>query len=69
VPPAGKRLPCEGEIPSSRLIDRLIRPLFIDDFTNEVQIIATIKSLNPAVVGQGPTATWTCSSQTPNRSS
>ncbi len=41
--------PSEGEILTSRLIDRPIRPLFADGFTNEVQIIATVKSLNPAV--------------------
>ena len=41
--------PSEGEILTSRLIDRPIRPLFADGFTNEVQVIATVKSLNPAV--------------------
>jgi polyribonucleotide nucleotidyltransferase len=49
VQPAGKRLSYGGEILTSRLIDRPIRPLFTDGFTNEVQIIATVKSLNPAV--------------------
>ncbi|MDP3561951.1 MAG: polyribonucleotide nucleotidyltransferase [Legionellaceae bacterium] len=33
----------------SRLIDRPIRPLFPDSFKNEVQIIATVMSLNPEV--------------------
>jgi polyribonucleotide nucleotidyltransferase len=40
--------PSETEILTSRLIDRPIRPLFPDGFTNDVQIIATVKSLNPA---------------------
>jgi polyribonucleotide nucleotidyltransferase len=41
--------PSEGEILTSRLIDRPIRPLFAAGFTNEVQIIATVRSLNPAM--------------------
>jgi polyribonucleotide nucleotidyltransferase len=41
--------PSENEILTSRLIDRPVRPLFPEGFTNEVQIIATVKSLNPAV--------------------
>ena len=41
--------PGEKEILTSRLIDRPIRPLFPKGFTNETQIIATVKSLNPAV--------------------
>jgi polyribonucleotide nucleotidyltransferase len=41
--------PSENEILTSRLIDRPIRPLFAEGYTNEVQIIATVKSLNPAV--------------------
>ncbi len=40
--------PSENEILTSRLIDRPIRPLFADGFTSEVQVIATVKSLNPA---------------------
>jgi polyribonucleotide nucleotidyltransferase len=39
--------PSEAETLISRLIDRPIRPLFPDGFMNEVQIIATVKSLNP----------------------
>jgi len=39
----------EEEILTSRLIDRPIRPLFPEGFTNEVQIIATLMSLNPDV--------------------
>jgi polyribonucleotide nucleotidyltransferase len=46
--------PSEGEILTSRLIDRPIRPLFPEAFTNEVQIIATVKSLNPAVSPEVP---------------
>ncbi|WP_295387306.1 polyribonucleotide nucleotidyltransferase [uncultured Thiodictyon sp.] len=46
--------PSETEILTSRLIDRPIRPLFADGFTNEVQIIATVKSLNPAVNPEVP---------------
>ncbi|MBB1074671.1 polyribonucleotide nucleotidyltransferase [Rhodoferax sp. 4810] len=41
--------PSENEILTARLIDRPIRPLFADGFGREVQIIATVKSLNPAV--------------------
>jgi polyribonucleotide nucleotidyltransferase len=41
--------PSEKEILTSRLIDRPLRPLFPKGFTNETQIIATVKSLNPAV--------------------
>jgi polyribonucleotide nucleotidyltransferase len=41
--------PSEKEILTARLIDRPLRPLFPKGFTNEVQIIATVKSLNPQV--------------------
>ncbi|MCH9699024.1 MAG: polyribonucleotide nucleotidyltransferase [Gammaproteobacteria bacterium] len=41
--------PTEHETLTSRLIDRPLRPLFPDGFTNEVQIIATVMSLNPDV--------------------
>ena len=41
--------PSEKETLTSRLIDRPIRPLFPDNFKNEVQIIATVVSLNPEV--------------------
>ena len=41
--------PTEKETLVSRLIDRPIRPLFPKGFTNEVQIIATVISLNPEV--------------------
>ncbi|SDY35612.1 polyribonucleotide nucleotidyltransferase [Allochromatium warmingii] len=46
--------PSEGEILTARLIDRPIRPLFAEGFCNEVQIIATVKSLNPAVNPEVP---------------
>ena len=41
--------PSENETLVSRLIDRPIRPLFPKGFTNEVQVIATVLSLNPEV--------------------
>jgi len=41
--------PSEGETLTSRLIDRPIRPLFPEGFLNEVQVIATVVSLNPQV--------------------
>jgi len=41
--------PSEKEILTSRLIDRPLRPLFPKGFTNETQVIATVKSLNPEV--------------------
>jgi len=41
--------PSENETLISRLIDRPLRPLFPDGFTQEVQIIATVLSLNPDV--------------------
>ncbi len=41
--------PSEKEILTSRLIDRPLRPLFPKGFTNEVQVIATVMSVNPEV--------------------
>jgi len=41
--------PSEKETLTSRLIDRPIRPLFPKGFKNEVQVIATVMSLNPDV--------------------
>ena len=41
--------PGEKEVLVCRLIDRPIRPLFPKGFINEVQIIATVMSLNPDV--------------------
>ena len=39
--------PTEKETLTSRLIDRPIRPLFPEGFFNEVQVVATVLSLNP----------------------
>jgi len=39
----------EKETLISRLIDRPCRPLFPEGFTNEVQVIATVLSLNPEI--------------------
>ncbi len=41
--------PSEKETLTCRLIDRPIRPLFPDGFYNEVQIVATVVSLNPEI--------------------
>ncbi|ORM69750.1 polyribonucleotide nucleotidyltransferase [Pantoea rwandensis] len=41
--------PSEGETLISRLIDRPVRPLFPEGFINEVQVIATVVSVNPQV--------------------
>ncbi len=41
--------PSEKETLTCRLIDRPIRPLFPDGFYNEVQIVATVMSVNPEV--------------------
>ncbi len=41
--------PTEKETLTCRLIDRPIRPLFPDGFFNEVQVVATVMSLNPEV--------------------
>ena len=46
--------PSEKETLTSRLIDRPIRPLFPEDYRNEIQIIATLVSLNPEVEGDIP---------------
>jgi len=50
--------PSEKETLTSRLIDRPVRPLFPDGFRNEVQVIATVMSVNsevdpdvPAMIG------------------
>ena len=44
----------EKETLTSRLIDRPIRPLFPEFFRNEVQIIATVMSMNPDIDGDIP---------------
>ena len=41
--------PSEGETLIARLIDRPLRPLFPEGFVNEIQIIATVVSVNPSV--------------------
>ncbi|MDT9587290.1 MAG: polyribonucleotide nucleotidyltransferase [Candidatus Arsenophonus melophagi] len=41
--------PSEGETLIARLIDRPLRPLFPARFINEIQIIATVVSINPQV--------------------
>ncbi|MBX3689347.1 polyribonucleotide nucleotidyltransferase [Dokdonella sp.] len=43
--------PTEKETLTSRLIDRPVRPLFPEDYKNEVQVIAQVVSLNPEVDG------------------
>lgn len=46
--------PSEKETLVSRLIDRPIRPLFPEGFSNEVQVIATVISMNPEVDADVP---------------
>ena len=41
--------PTERETLSARQIDRPIRPLFPDGFSNEVQVVATVVSLDPDI--------------------
>ena len=41
--------PTEKETLTSRLIDRPIRPLFPEGFRNEVQVVATVVSLDPEI--------------------
>ncbi|RUO68912.1 polyribonucleotide nucleotidyltransferase [Idiomarina ramblicola] len=41
--------PSENETLTCRLIDRPIRPLFPDGFMNEVQVVATVVSVNPQI--------------------
>ncbi|HQR25263.1 MAG TPA: polyribonucleotide nucleotidyltransferase, partial [Steroidobacteraceae bacterium] len=41
--------PSEKETLTSRLIDRPIRPLFPEGFFNEVQVVATVVSLDPDI--------------------
>jgi polyribonucleotide nucleotidyltransferase len=41
--------PTEKETLTSRLIDRPIRPLFPDGFFNEVQVVATVLSMDPDI--------------------
>ena len=46
--------PTDNETLTARLIDRPIRPLFPEGFTNEVQIICTVMSLDPAITPDIP---------------
>ncbi len=46
--------PTEREVLNSRLIDRPIRPLFPDGFHHEVQVMATVMSVNPEVEADIP---------------
>ncbi|MEO7068102.1 MAG: polyribonucleotide nucleotidyltransferase, partial [Rhodanobacter sp.] len=46
--------PTEKETLTSRLIDRPLRPLFPNGFRNEIQVVATVMSLNPEVDGDIP---------------
>ncbi|MCD8525265.1 MAG: polyribonucleotide nucleotidyltransferase [Gammaproteobacteria bacterium] len=46
--------PSENETLTSRLIDRALRPLFPEGFFNEIQITATLVSLDPNVPGDIP---------------
>src|SRR5436189_6023533 len=41
--------PTEKETLTSRLIDRPIRPLFPDGFYNDVQVVATVLSMDPDI--------------------
>jgi polyribonucleotide nucleotidyltransferase len=41
--------PTEKETLTSRLIDRPLRPLFPDGFYNDVQVVATVVSLDPDI--------------------
>ncbi|MBK6597643.1 MAG: polyribonucleotide nucleotidyltransferase [Proteobacteria bacterium] len=41
--------PSEKETLNSRLIDRPIRPLFPDGFYNDIQVVATVVSLDPEI--------------------
>ena len=41
--------PSEKETLTARLIDRPVRPLFPEGFNNDVQVTATVMSLNPEV--------------------
>src|SRR5512139_3191837 len=46
--------PTEKDTLTSRLIDRPIRPLFPEGLYNEVQVVATVLSVNPEVDGDIP---------------
>jgi polyribonucleotide nucleotidyltransferase len=46
--------PSERETLTSRLIDRPIRPLFPDGFLNDIQVVATVLSLDPEILADVP---------------
>jgi polyribonucleotide nucleotidyltransferase len=46
--------PTVNEVLTSRLIDRPLRPLFPEGFLNEVQVVATVMSLDPEINGDIP---------------
>jgi len=46
--------PSEKETLTSRLIDRPIRPLFPEGFRNEVQVVATVVSMDPQIDSDVP---------------
>src|SRR4029077_13819149 len=46
--------PSEKETLISRLIDRPIRPLFPDGFLNDIQVVATVLSLDPEIHADVP---------------
>ena len=46
--------PTEKETLTSRLIDRPIRPLFPDGFYNDVQVVATVLSMDPDIDADVP---------------
>jgi polyribonucleotide nucleotidyltransferase len=46
--------PTERETLTSRLIDRPIRPLFPEGFHHDVQVMATVMSMNPEIEGDIP---------------
>jgi polyribonucleotide nucleotidyltransferase len=46
--------PTERETLTSRLIDRPIRPLFPDSFLNDIQVVATVLSLDPEIHADVP---------------
>jgi polyribonucleotide nucleotidyltransferase len=46
--------PSEKETLTSRLIDRPIRPLFPDGFYNDVQVVATVLSMDPEIDADVP---------------
>jgi polyribonucleotide nucleotidyltransferase len=59
--------PSEKEILTCRLIDRPLRPLFPDGFYNEVQVIATVLSINPEVDSDIPAMIGASAAEFPSR--